>query len=87
MGLLENKETEKVSVDADQSDALLRLLDAVVIKLEGGTDDDLKILDIKPPPEKKEIKEVVVKKEEDSKDSKEIGECFNITSFSETSIL
>lgn len=72
MELLEKKETDKVSVDADQTDALLRLLDMVVIKLEGGTEDDLKILDIKPPPppvKETPAKEVAVKKEEESKDA------------------
>lgn len=37
-----------VNVDTNQSEKLLRLLDTVVIKLEGGTDDDLKVLDEKP---------------------------------------
>lgn len=36
------------SVDTTQTEKLLRLLDTVVIKLEGGTDDDLKVLDEKP---------------------------------------
>ncbi|KAK8373275.1 hypothetical protein O3P69_020337 [Scylla paramamosain] len=36
---------ETISVDADQSDLLLKLLDSVVIKLEGGTDLDLQVLD------------------------------------------
>lgn len=38
----------EVSVDTNQSDKLLRLLDTVVIKLEGGSEDDLKVLDEKP---------------------------------------
>ncbi|XP_017476230.1 PREDICTED: serrate RNA effector molecule homolog isoform X2 [Rhagoletis zephyria] len=46
--LLENGQVKAVTVDTSQSDPLLRLLDTVVIKLEGGTDDDLKILDEKP---------------------------------------
>lgn len=37
-----------VNVDTTQSDKLLRLLDTVVIKLEGGTDEDLTVLDEKP---------------------------------------
>lgn len=45
--MLEAEEIDKVSVDADQADALLHLLDAVVIKLEGGTDEDLQVLDVK----------------------------------------
>ncbi|XP_075166935.1 arsenic resistance protein 2 isoform X2 [Haematobia irritans] len=46
--LLENGMIQKVSVDTIQTDALLRVLDTVVIKLEGGTEEDLKILDEKP---------------------------------------
>lgn len=37
-----------VNVDTTQTDKLLRLLDTVVIKLEGGTEEDLKVLDYKP---------------------------------------
>lgn len=40
---------ESINVDSDQSDKIIRLLDTVVIKLEGGTDDDLKVLDEAPP--------------------------------------
>lgn len=46
--MLDIEEIDKVSVDADQADALLHLLDAVVIKLEGGTEEDLQVLDVKP---------------------------------------
>lgn len=46
--LLQAGSIEKVSVDTNQSDQLLKLLDTVVIKLEGGTDDDLAVLDEKP---------------------------------------
>lgn len=46
--MLENDDIDKVSVDADQTENLLRLLDAVVIKLEGGTEEDLQILNVKP---------------------------------------
>ncbi|PSN55053.1 Serrate RNA effector molecule [Blattella germanica] len=45
MEFLEQTRLEKVSVDADQSEQLIRLLDAVVIRLEGGTDYDLLALD------------------------------------------
>lgn len=50
-----------VNVDTNQSDKLLRLLDTVVIKLEGGTEEDLKVLDEKPNIEHKpmELKESV----------------------------
>ncbi|XP_017793039.1 PREDICTED: serrate RNA effector molecule homolog [Habropoda laboriosa] len=46
--MLDVEEIDKVSVDADQADILLHLLDAVVIKLEGGTEEDLQVLDVKP---------------------------------------
>ncbi|XP_069705569.1 serrate RNA effector molecule homolog isoform X2 [Periplaneta americana] len=42
---LQQTRLDKVSVDADQSEQLIRLLDAVVIRLEGGTDYDLLALD------------------------------------------
>jgi hypothetical protein len=45
MEFLEQNRLDKVSVDADQSEQLIRLLDAVVIRLEGGTDYDLLALD------------------------------------------
>lgn len=37
-----------MKVDSSQADALVRVLDTCVIKLEGGTDEDLKVLDEKP---------------------------------------
>ncbi|XP_058979591.1 serrate RNA effector molecule homolog isoform X2 [Musca domestica] len=46
--LLQNGMIQSVTVDTNQTDPLLRVLDTVVIKLEGGTDEDLKILDEKP---------------------------------------
>lgn len=48
MELLENGTIGSVKVDSSQADALVRVLDTCVIKLEGGTDEDLKILDEKP---------------------------------------
>lgn len=45
---VENGRFEKLSVDADQTDKLVKLLDAFVIKLEGGSDADLLVLD-EPP--------------------------------------
>ncbi|XP_076354996.1 arsenic resistance protein 2 isoform X4 [Tachypleus tridentatus] len=36
---------DAVSIDVEKSDQIIRLLDAVVIKLEGGSDNDLKVLD------------------------------------------
>lgn len=47
--LLESGELLKTTVDMPQSEQLIRLLDTVVIKLEGGTEEDLKALDEKPP--------------------------------------
>ncbi|CAD1479636.1 unnamed protein product, partial [Heterotrigona itama] len=61
--MLEVGEIDKVSVDADQADALLHLLDAVVIKLEGGTEEDLQVLDAKPT-NMIAIKEIVKDKED-----------------------
>lgn len=49
--LLEKGELDKVSVDIDKSEKLIRLLDTVVIKLEGGTEEDLKELDEPPQQE------------------------------------
>ncbi|XP_037728359.1 serrate RNA effector molecule homolog isoform X3 [Drosophila subpulchrella] len=46
--LLENGTIGGVKVDSSQGDALIRVLDTCVIKLEGGTDEDLKVLDEKP---------------------------------------
>lgn len=46
--LLDNGTISSVKVDSSQADALVRVLDTCVIKLEGGTDEDLKILDEKP---------------------------------------
>lgn len=47
--LLETEVVTKAAVDMPQSEQLIRLLDTVVIKLEGGTEEDLKALDEKPP--------------------------------------
>ncbi|MCL4128029.1 UNVERIFIED_CONTAM: hypothetical protein GTU68_026595 [Idotea baltica] len=49
------KRMENISVDADQSDQLLKLLDSVVIKLEGGSDFDLGVLDQPPEEEMKPL--------------------------------
>ncbi|XP_017037069.1 serrate RNA effector molecule homolog isoform X2 [Drosophila kikkawai] len=46
--LLNNGSIDAVKVDSSQADALIRVLDTCVIKLEGGTDEDLKVLDEKP---------------------------------------
>lgn len=65
MDLLNSEQIDKVTVDADQADALLHLLDAVVIKLEGGTEEDLKILDVKPPKPPAPAEPVVPPKEKE----------------------
>ncbi|XP_018043808.1 PREDICTED: serrate RNA effector molecule homolog isoform X1 [Atta colombica] len=62
--MLKSGDIEKVSVDADQADSLLHLLDAVVIKLEGGTEEDLQILNVKPF---KSINKDILKEKEDHK--------------------
>ena len=43
-----------VSLDEGNMDSIIRILDAAVIKLEGGTDEDLKVLDVKPEDKQKE---------------------------------
>ncbi|KAJ6645884.1 Serrate RNA effector molecule like [Pseudolycoriella hygida] len=43
--LLNSGDISNFSVDTTQTEKLLRLLDTIVIKLEGGTDEDLKVLD------------------------------------------
>nr|CAH8863862.1 unnamed protein product [Trichobilharzia regenti] len=45
MELLQKGFFENQSVQMDNSENLIKLMDAVVIKLEGGSDEDLKILD------------------------------------------
>lgn len=62
--LLDSRDIDQVSVDADQADSLLHLLDAVVIKLEGGTQEDLQVLNIKPF---KPVTKDVLKEKEDQK--------------------
>ncbi|CAH1247279.1 SRRT [Branchiostoma lanceolatum] len=50
MELLQTGWLDKVTVDLDKSEDITKLLDAAVIKIEGGTDHDLKILDQPPEP-------------------------------------
>ena len=40
---LKQDKFDKVTVDNDQADAIVKLLDSVVILLEGGTDFDLQV--------------------------------------------
>merc|ERR1712098_307550 len=53
--------------DGDKQDALIRLLDSVVIKLEGGTDFDLTILDMPDAEEEAKNEEVKKKKDRDGR--------------------
>uniref|UniRef100_A0A3Q2DCY0 Serrate RNA effector molecule homolog (Arabidopsis) n=1 Tax=Cyprinodon variegatus TaxID=28743 RepID=A0A3Q2DCY0_CYPVA len=55
MFLMENGWFDNVSLDIDQTPAIIKVLDAAVIKMEGGTDHDLRILDM--PPEEEEERE------------------------------
>jgi len=48
--MLESGRVDNVKVDGEDGDAIVKLLDAIVIRLEGGTDLDLTILDQVPPP-------------------------------------
>lgn len=41
---LKQEKFDQVTVDNDQSDSIVKLLDSVVILLEGGTDFDLQVL-------------------------------------------
>ncbi|GAB1598058.1 serrate RNA effector molecule homolog isoform X3 [Argonauta hians] len=52
--LLAQKRVDACSVDVDKSEELIKLLDAAVIKLEGGDDTDLKVLDEPELAEKEE---------------------------------
>lgn len=45
LDLLNSGKLDTVSVDCSNTTELVKLLDTVVIKLEGGTDADLAILD------------------------------------------
>lgn len=70
LDLLESGNIERISVDIEQSDQILRLLDSVVIKLEGGTEEDLKILDVKPPKPVTHTEPIAVSKKEEVKENK-----------------
>lgn len=52
LDLFEKGWIDSVSIDVEKSDHIIRLLDAAVIKLEGGTDFDLQSLDAKTEVEK-----------------------------------
>ncbi|XP_019941689.2 serrate RNA effector molecule homolog isoform X4 [Paralichthys olivaceus] len=53
--LMENGWFDNVSLDIEQTPAIIKVLDAAVIKMEGGTDHDLRILDL--PSEEEEGRE------------------------------
>ncbi|ROT84562.1 arsenite-resistance protein 2-like protein [Penaeus vannamei] len=78
--LFEMNRMENISVDADQSDQLLKLLDSVVIKLEGGTDLDLQVLDqapeedVKSQPIEEEKKPFILGEDSDEGEEKEKSE-------------
>ncbi|XP_037081813.1 LOW QUALITY PROTEIN: serrate RNA effector molecule homolog [Pollicipes pollicipes] len=71
----------QVRLDGDQADALLRFLDSVVIKLEGGSDFDLTVLDLPDdePAERRDAKPFVLadqnkrKKEDEEKKSEDLS--------------
>ncbi|XP_078121748.1 serrate RNA effector molecule homolog isoform X5 [Sander vitreus] len=46
MFLMENSWFDNVSLDIEHTPAIIKVLDAAVIKMEGGTDHDLRILDL-----------------------------------------
>ncbi|XP_076019307.1 serrate RNA effector molecule homolog [Genypterus blacodes] len=48
--LLDNNWLDNVSLDMDHAPAILKLLDAAVIKMEGGTDFDLQVLEVPVAP-------------------------------------
>ncbi|XP_042210136.1 serrate RNA effector molecule homolog isoform X2 [Homarus americanus] len=82
--LHEANRMDNISVDADQSDQLLKLLDSVVIKLEGGTDLDLQVLDqlpeedVKPQINEEEKKPFILGEDSDEGEDKEKSEEKNL---------
>ncbi|XP_061818226.1 serrate RNA effector molecule homolog isoform X2 [Nerophis lumbriciformis] len=58
MFLMENGWFDNVSLDIEQTPAIIKVLDAAVIKMEGGTDHDLRILEL--PIEEQEEREKLV---------------------------
>ena len=80
MDLLEKGWIDSVSIDVEKSDQIIRLLDAAVIKLEGGTDFDLLSLDEKTEmekprePQEPDLSLFAVDVEASNKSEKEDGE-------------
>merc|ERR1712107_268237 len=62
---LDNGKVKELNLDCEKQDGLIRLLDSVVIKLEGGTDFDLTVLDL--PDAEEENKKDTSKNEDDEK--------------------
>lgn len=50
--LLRNGQTDSLNLDVDKTDSITRLLDIVIIKLEGGDEEDVRALDETPKEEK-----------------------------------
>lgn len=81
MELLNKGDLASVTADTTNTEQLIRLLDTVVIKLEGGSDDDLKVLDEKPvvivpvaPKSEEEKKETANKESTEEKPAEEAKE-------------
>ncbi|XP_071772735.1 serrate RNA effector molecule homolog isoform X1 [Centroberyx gerrardi] len=58
--LMENSWFDNVSLDIERTQAIIKVLDAAVIKMEGGTDHDLRILDMPSEEEEEREKSVAV---------------------------
>ncbi|CAH0546059.1 unnamed protein product [Brassicogethes aeneus] len=65
MDLLNSGSIEKVTIDCPKTTELLKLLDTVVIKLEGGTDEDLALLEKEYTEMEEKYKEQKAKEESD----------------------
>merc|ERR1712088_884319 len=71
---LEEKRFNDIAIDGDQSDPMVKLLDSVVIFLEGGTDFDLEILDQEQTEKAEEKIKVDENKDKEAGGEKTIGE-------------
>ncbi|XP_042328668.1 serrate RNA effector molecule homolog isoform X2 [Sceloporus undulatus] len=61
--LMDNGWFEGLQLDIDKATAIIKVLDAAVIKMEGGTENDLKILDQEEEEERQEKAELAKKEE------------------------
>lgn len=52
INLLRSNQLDTISLDVDKTDSIIRLLDIVIIRLEGGNDEDIAALDEIPKDEK-----------------------------------